>query len=385
MRLSSIALRNVRRHLSRSALVLVVITASVAVVTSLYLVTRSAERDLQDKVDAYGANIVIVPRSDQLPLSYGGVQLGELTYDVEPLHNEDIATIRGIQNAKNINLIAPKLVETGDVGGVQTLVVGVEWDAELALKKWWTVVGEKPSSDHDALLGDRAAARLGLEPGDSFALRGADFRVSGTLGPTGTQEDDLVYLDLALTQTLWARPGELSFIEVSAWCATCPIEDINAQISAEMPHARVSALLKAAESRRILIGQFRLFALILSVLMVLVGCLIVLVSTLSSVRARRGEIGIFRSVGYRRRHILKIILLENLALAVVGAAAGLVIAVAVHGPIARAVAQVDTTLAPTARDLAVALVVSMAMVVLASLYPAARAAALSPTLAMKRV
>lgn len=364
---------------------LVVIVTSVAVVASLYWVTRSAERDLQDKVDEYGANIIIVPRSDQLPLTYGGVQLGDLTYDVEPLHTADIATIRGIQDAANISTIAPKLVETGTVGGAQTLVVGVEWAAELTLKKWWTIVGEEPSSDHDALLGSRAAARLGLAAGDSFTIRRADLRVSGVLEPTGTQEDELVYLDLGLTQALWDRPGELSFIEVAAWCATCPIEDINAQISAEMPQARVSALLKAAESRRILIGQFRLFTLILSLLMVLVGCLIVLVSTLSSVRARRGEIGIFRSVGYRRQHILKIILLENVALAVVGAVVGLAIAVVVYGPVARAVARVDTTVAPTARDLAVALVASMAVVLLASLYPAARAAALSPTLAMKRV
>lgn len=363
---------------------LVVITASVAVVAGLYWVTRSAERDLQDKVDEYGANIVIVPRSDQLPLSYGGVQLGDLTYDVEPLRTDDIATIRGIENAENINIVAPKLVETGEIAGVQTLVVGVEWEAELTQKKWWAIVGGEPSSERDALFGSRAATRLGLEAGDSFTLRGAELRVSGVLGQTGTQEDELVYLDLAFVQTLWERPGELSFIEVSAWCATCPIEDINAQISAEMPHARVSALLKAAESRSILIGQFRLFSLILSLLMVLVGCLIVLVSTLSAVRARRGEIGIFRSVGYRRQHILKIILLENVALAVMGAVVGLLLAVLAYGPIARAVARVETLVAPTVGDLAVALVASMAVVLLASLYPAARAAALSPTLAMKR-
>lgn len=364
---------------------LVVIVASVAVVAGLYWVTRSAERDLQDKVDEYGANIVVVPRSEQLPLSYGGVQLGDLTYGVEPLHMADIDTIRSIENAANISTIAPKLVETGTVGETQALVVGVQWAAELTMKKWWTVVGAEPSSDHDALLGSRAAVRLGLAPGDTFSLRGADLRVSGVLEPTGTQEDDLVYLDLALTQTLWERPGELSFIEVAAWCATCPIEDINAEISAEIPHARVSAVLKAAESRRILIGQFRLFTLVLSLLMVLVGCLIVLVSTLSSVRARRGEIGIFRAVGYRRQHILKIILLENLVLAVAGATVGLALAVSAYGPIARAVARVETTVPPTAADLAVGLAASAAVVVLASLYPAARAAALSPTLAMKRV
>ncbi len=385
MRLSSIAFRNVRRHLWRSALVFVVIAAAVAVVTSLYLVTRSAERDLENKVDEYGANIVVVPRSEQLPLSYGGVQVGGLTYDVEPLHMSDIAVIRGIKNAENINLIAPKLVESAEIGGQRVLSVGVDWTSELSLKKWWTVVGTAPSGATDLLLGDRAARHLSLGPGDSVEVRGERFVVSGVLEPTGTQEDDLLFLDLGVAQRLWERPGEVSFFEVSAWCATCPIEDINAQISAEMPYARVSAVLKAAESRRILISQFRLFTLVLSALMVLVGCLIVLVSTLSSVRARRGEIGIFRAVGYRRQHIFKIILLENLALALLGGVVGLVVAAIVHAPMAKAVAQVRETVALSPGDLAIALAASLLVVLASSLYPAGRAAALSPTLAMKRV
>ncbi|MBU2602788.1 MAG: ABC transporter permease [Actinobacteria bacterium] len=385
MRLSSIAFRNVRRHLWRSALVFVVIAASVAVVTSLYLVTRSAERDLENKVDEYGANIVVVPRSEELPLSYGGVQVGGLTYDVEPLHMDDIAVIRGIENGENINLVAPKLVDSAEVGGVRVLTVGVDWASELSLKRWWTVVGTSPSGAGDVLLGDRAARHLGLGPGDPVEVRGERLTVAGVLEPTGTQEDDLLFLDLGVAQRLWDRPDEVSFFEVAAWCATCPIEDINAQISAEMPYARVSAVLKAAESRRILIGQFRLFTLVLSVLMVLVGCLIVLVSTLSSVRARRGEIGIFRSVGYRRQHIFKIILLENLALALVGGLAGLLVAAVVHAPMARAVAQVRETMPLSPTDLALALVASLLVVLAASLYPAGRAAALSPTLAMKRV
>jgi putative ABC transport system permease protein len=386
MRLSTIALRNVRRHLSRSALLVIAISVTTCVVVTLFLVTKSAEQDLSRKVDQYGANIVVVPRSSDLPLVYGGVQVGGVTYDVEPLSAEDESKIRGIEARDNLSTIAPKLVERGEVNGEQALVVGVRWPDELAIKRWWEVVGERPSAADHALLGSRAAERLGISAGEDVEIEGETFRVTGVLGSTGTQEDELVYIDLATAQRLWDRPGELSLIEVAAYCSTCPIETINAQISAEIPNARVSALLKAAASREILVGQFRLFSLVLSVLMILVGCLIVLTTTLGSVRDRRGEIGIFRSIGYRRRHIVRIILLENMTLAFAGAIVGVAAAVLLYGPVARSVAGVtDTTTLPGMFDLAGALVVALGVVLVASLYPARRAAALSPTLAMRRV
>ncbi len=385
MRLSHIALRNMRQHLSRSALLLLVIVATVGIVSVLYLVTRSAERDLANKVDDYGANIVVVPRSKDLPLTYGGVSLGGLTYDVTPLHLADVAKIRGIKNKQNINRVAPELIVAAEVGGRRVLAAGVDWREELGLKKWWHIDGARPQKDHDVLVGSRAAALLGLKSGDTVTLKGERFTVAGLLEQTGTQEDDLLYLDLATTQRLWQRGDELSLIEVSAFCSTCPIELINAQISTALPTARVSALLKAVESRRLLIDQFRLFSAVLSGLMILVGCLIVLSSTLAGVRDRRGEIGIFRAIGYRRKHIFSIILVENLALAFAGGIGGLLLATLGAGPLARVVAGVSETLAPSPAGLGVALGASLGVVLLASLYPAWQAARLSPTLAMRPV
>jgi putative ABC transport system permease protein len=364
---------------------LLVIAATVGIVSVLYLVTRSAERDLADKVDAYGANIVVVPQTKDLPLTYGGVSLGGLTYAVRSLRMTDLDKIRAIPNKQNINKVAPKLIGAVDIQGVRLLGAGVDWKEELALKKWWRITGSRPQGAHDVLLGSRAASRLGLKPRASLPLNGETFRVAGTLAPTGTQEDDLLYLDLATAQRLWNRPGEISLVEVSAFCSTCPIEEINAQISTAIPSARVSALLKAVESRRLLIDQFRLFSAVLSGLMIMVGCLIVLSSTLAGVRDRRGEIGIFRAIGYRRKHIFTIILVENLTLACLGGLAGVLLATLAAGPLAQAVAGVSRALLPSPATLVLALAASVGVVLVASLYPAWQASRLSPTLAMRPV
>jgi len=64
---------------------------------------------------------------------------------------------------------------------------------------------------------------------------------------------------------------------------------------------------------------------------------------------------------------------------------GILVALVANGPVARIAAGVDSTMPPGLLDLSLALAAAIVVVFLASLYPAARAAGLSPTLAMKRV
>ncbi len=363
----------------------IMITSVVAVVASLYFVNRSADSDLANKVDEYGANITVVPRSQELPLTYGGVQVGGLTYDAKPLTMDEVARIRTIQNKENINRVAPKLLQLADVGGVGLMAAGVQWDQELGLKKWWQIQGQPPKGPHDVVLGSRAAEKLGKKPGDDIGLRGEDFRVTGVLQPTGSQEDDLLFLDLTTAQRLWGRPGEVSFVEVSAWCSSCPIEDLSAQISTAIPSSKVSAMRKAMESREILVGQFKLFSIVVSAFMVVAGGLVVLAATLGAVRGRRGEIGVFRALGFRRRHVMEIVLVENLIVGVVASVVGVLLALLVSGPFARLVAGVTTTATPAAAVLLVVIGAATLLVLLSSLYPAWVASRLSPMVALRRV
>jgi len=385
MRLSHIALRNMRRHWTRTVMLGVLIASVVAVVGSLYFVNRSADNDLASKVDEYGANITVVPRSQELPLTYGGVRLGSLSYDARPLTMDQVALIRTIENSENINRVAPKLLQLAVVQGVTLMAAGVQWDQELGLKKWWQIEGRAPSGATDVLLGSRAAASLGKRAGSTIVLGGQEFGVAGVLQPTGSQEDDIVFLDLATAQTLWDRPGEVSFVEVSAWCSSCPIEDISAQISTAIPGSRVSPLGKAMEAREILVGQFRLFSIVISAFMVVAGGLVILASTLGAVRGRRGEVGVFRALGFRRRRVMEIVLLENLVIGVVASVVGVLLAVLVSGPFARLVAGVSTASAPRPEVLFAAIGAATVLVLLSSLYPAWVASRVSPLAALREL
>jgi putative ABC transport system permease protein len=282
------------------ALLGVLIACVVAIVATLVLVTRSTDTDLANRVDEYGANITIVPTSQSLPLVYGGIRVGSLTYDAKTLSMNDVALIRTIPNNENINRVAPKLLQLAEVDGTRVMVVGVEWDEELAMKTWWKLQGSQPASPGEVLLGAKAAERLQRQAGSQISFEGRTFQVAAVLEPTGAEEDDVIFMDLATAQALFDRKDQVSFVEVSAWCSSCPIETITAQISVLLPGARVTALRKAMESRELLVGQFQLFSIALAAFVSLAGAMIVLTSTLARVRERKNEIGVFRALGFRR-------------------------------------------------------------------------------------
>jgi putative ABC transport system permease protein len=195
----------------------------------------------------------------------------------------------------------------------------------------------------------------------------------------------VAFIDLATAQTLWGRAGQVSFVEVSAWCSSCPVETLSSQISTLLPNARVTALRKTMESRMMLIDQFRLFSIVLSGFMLLAGALVVLTSTLGRVRERKSEIGVFRALGYRRMHVLEIVLLENLLVAVAAAVVGVALAFVAAGPVARLVAGATVVLSPGPLILLAVVGGAVLMVMLATLYPAWQATRLSPLLALRRV
>ena len=160
-------------------LLAVLIALVVGIVTTLVLVTRAAEADIADRTDEYGANITIVPRTEQLPLVYGGVRVGGITYDTTPLSMDDVALVRTIPERANINRVAPKLLEVAEIDGVRVMAVGVVWSEELPLKTWWHIQGSKPQGADHVLLGARAAERLGLAQSDSLTMRAAPSRSPG--------------------------------------------------------------------------------------------------------------------------------------------------------------------------------------------------------------
>jgi len=383
MRLTDVTLRNLRRRMGRKLLLMLGLTIGVATVVTLVAITATMQADVANKLDEYGANILIVPKANDLSLSYGGVTVASAAYDVGELTVADLGRIETIENARNISVVAPKLLGAVPMGGRSVLVAGVRFEDELRLKQWWDLEGAEPATADDALIGLRLARVLGLHPGDQVEINGHAFRVAGILAENGSQDDDIFFIDLAAAQQVMNKPGSVSLVEVAALCTECPVEDMVEQIAGVLPQARVTALRQAVTLRMETVGQLSRFALAVSVVVVAIGALVVLTTMLGAVVERRQEIGLFRALGFRQQHVMRIILGEATLVSLGGGLLGWLLGMGTAVVLAPRLADVTAPVNWNPWFALGAIVGAVVVGLVGSLYPAVSAARLDPTTALR--
>ena len=325
MTLKQIAIRNLLRRKGKAAFVLAGLAIGIATVVTVISFVEAMTNDINHKLEKYGANILIVPRAEDLPLTYGGLSLGGVAFEMEEIRETDLARVRTIKNSRNIAAMGPLVLGVVKINSNKVLLSGVDFKASNILKPWWKIEGTLPNSD-SILLGAEAARILGLQTGHSVDIKGRQLLVSGVLHPTGSQDDQLVFTPMKTAQTLLDKNGKVSMVEVAALCHDCPIDDMVRQLSEALPAAKVMAIQQVVKGRMETLSQFRKFSYGVSGVVILIGALVVLITMMGSVRERTEEIGIFRAIGFRKSHVMQIVFLEagivSIVAGIIGYAAG---------------------------------------------------------------
>lgn len=368
-------------------MVFVILGLSIAVATVVLLVTiiNTTKADIDRKLDEFGANIVIFPKSDSLTLSYGGITVQGASYDVKDLNERDAALIKTVKNAESISAIAPKLVGAVKVGNRDALFVGVRFKDELRVKKWWVISGHEPGKNNEVVLGSQAARIFKKRLNEDILINGSPFKISGILKETGEQDDSLIFAKLPIVQSMLDKKGKLSLIEISALCSTCPIDEINRQISAKLPYAQVSTIKQAVESKMNSVDQLAKFSLVVSIILMVIGALIVLITMMASINERTREIGIFRAIGFRKQHIMQIVMTEAILISILGGLIGYTVGLTTALIIAPRIAELSIPVVIDIKLLGEAILLAVALGLLGSIYPALHAAKLEPASALRSI
>ncbi len=384
MKLHTISINNLKRRKAKMAFLTIGLMVGIATIVTLVTLTRSMSSDIERKMDEFGANILVTPQSNGLAMNYGGISLGGVSFDQREILESDLAKIKTIANHKNVSAISPKVLGGIKINNHDVLLVGVNFESELKMKQWWKIFGDEPRSERDLLLGSDAAKVLNVSPGDSLTIKGEIFKVAGVLDQTGSQDDALVFAGLARAQKLLGKVGKISMAEVAALCSGCPIGDMVTQIAEKIPDAKVSAIQQVVEGRLKALDQFKRFSYAMAGVVVFIGSLIVFVTMMGSVNERTVEIGIFRAIGFRKSHIMRIILLEA---ALVSLLAGILgYAVGMGGAKLALPFMAESRNIHLLWDGVVAfgsIGLALALGLLASLYPALHASKMDPTEALR--
>lgn len=409
MRVSTLAFANLNRRKAKALFLMAGIAIGIGTVVALLSLSSSIQEEIGAQLDRFGANIVIVPRSNSLALDYGGVSVPGVEFDVQQLRNEDIEKIRQIRYHDRLSVIAPKVVSATKAEDQQVLLVGVDFKNELKLRRWWRITGQKPEAEQDVLLGYEVARRLSAIHSEApakggpnhhtteddsarftltrseISIAGRTHHVSGVIAPTGGPEDRMIFGSLEHVQALTNRQDQVNVIEVSALCKGCPVEDIVAQIQEKLPNAKVSAIQQAVKTRAELVGRLAKFSASVSVIVLIIGGLMIFTTMMGSVIERTKEIGVLRAIGFRRKHIVTGLLIEVVAISVLGGFFGWASGIAASWVALPYFS--DAGVARQLHPLLLALAVASALLVasLSSLYPAVRASRLDPSDAVRSV
>jgi putative ABC transport system permease protein len=383
MNLRTIAFNNLRRRKARLVFLVAGLLIGVATVVTLLSLTESLTMEAEHKLDSYGANILITPRTDELSLAYGGITLGAVSVDAREIRQRDLVRIFDIPNARNIAAVTPKVLGAVEVGSSRVLLMGVNAEKEFEIKRWWLVDGRPLAADDEVVAGSAAARRLGLKMGEPVVIAGQSFTVTGILRETGSQDDHLLIGSLPAVQRLLGKEGMVSLAEVAALCADCPVEDMVNQIAAVLPEVKVSAIQQVVKTRMHALDQFRAFSFGVAVVVILVGALVVFVTMMGSVNERTREIGIFRALGFRRGHVVGLILMEAAAVSLLAGALGYLAGMGATRLILPFLAEEHPHLVWSLPLAGSSLLLALVVGALASFYPALHASRMDPTEALR--
>lgn len=321
MKLIDISLGNLKRRKAKASFILIGLLVGVTAVVAFMSLVDTLTRDINHKLEKYGANIMVLPKTENLSLTYGGMAVGGISFEMREIREEDLGKIKGIKNAANVAAIGPMVLGSIKVADKNVLLAGVDFKQTYILRPWWKINGKTP--DHDGVvLGSEASRILGLKQGDTVRAGASALVVSGVLDATGSQDDQILFAPLRTAQQILGKEGRISMAEVAALCAACPIDDMVDQISRILPDAKVMAIRQVVKGRMETLGHFNKFAYGLSLLVMLVGGLVVLVTMMGSVRERTSEFGIFMAIGFKRSHVIRMVLFEAAVISAVAGIAG---------------------------------------------------------------
>jgi putative ABC transport system permease protein len=413
-----------RKLLTGAALALGMAVATAALSVALDVGDRLAK-----EFRSLGANLLVTPQADSLPLEIGGVDYRPVNAGAY-LPEADLPKLKTIFWHNNIMGFSP-ILEVPVVASAVHDHVPIEtpgnftltgtWSDENVLipdgttyrtgiaktNPWWNVDGKWFGDSHQCVLGSAFARRFGLHTGDRLNVMsrtseghavGLSLDIVGVLS-TGGPEDNGIVASLGTAQALAEKPGQYRRLYVSAltkpedefakrdpktftpkeydtWFCTPYISSIAFQIQQELPGTDVRVIRRVAEGEGQILTRVRILLWLVTGMALLAAAVAVGASSAASVIERRTEIGLMKALGAGSATVGLLLAAEQLLLAFVGGGTGYALGII----LARLLGEKIFGVAPEPTLLVFLVVIGLAAVVtlLGSAIPLRRASLYDP-------
>jgi putative ABC transport system permease protein len=232
----------------------------------------------------------------------------------------------------------------------------------------------------EVLIGNDVAVGANLNEGDKIAMLGQSFTVTAVLPPTGTVDDSRIFGHLHAVQKLTGKGAVVNAIEVVGCCSSINTGLVQ-KINKLLPEAKVVTITQVVDTQLKTNKMMASLSLIFIAIIALIGGATIANYMYANVFERRREIGTLMAMGAGSRAVLSMFLLKALLLGLVGGVSGYIVGTVLAVAIGPRLANVPVLPMPIL--LLWALGISTVISLLASFFPARRAARLDPCAALQ--
>jgi ABC-type antimicrobial peptide transport system permease subunit len=297
---------------------------------------------------------------------------GDLTLSsVDEQVGERIAQLADVRNVSGVifNMVQLKTIPYFIIGGYDP--------EEIAIQHFKIIEGQTLSREKEIILGRQAADNLKKSVGDTIKLYETTFRIVGIYETGQSFEDSGAIIPLADAQIIFKKPRQVAFFEIQVRDPT-QIDAVQARVEQLFDDVSVSKASDVADEQ-VMVQSMQAMAWGISLIAVLIGGLGMMNTMVMSVFEQTREIGVLRAVGWRRSHVLRLILSQSLVLSALGGLLGVGMGLGLvwlinHTPAVSSYAP-GVVKAPL---LIQAMFVALVLGTVGGIYPAWRAAGLSP-------
>lgn len=412
--------RNPRRKLLTAAALMV----GMAVATATLTIALNVGDRLAREFRSLGANLLVTPQSDTLPVEIGGVDYRPVNEGAY-LHEADLGKLKMIFWRHNVLGFTPLLDVPVNVAqtGASTTLIGTWYQHNVPVSDgtvfqtglsvthpWWKIQGRWfKDGANECVVGAGFAAKNAPTAaiGKTIFVAEVGHETSSVIWPltvtgivsTGDAEDDAVLVPLSVAQRISGHPGEFRQLFVSAltkpadslsernpdsmtpeehdrWFCSPYISSISFQIRQSLPGTSVRTIRRVADTEGRILTRVSTLLWIITIAALIAAALAVAATSAATVLERRGEIGILKAIGATNSAVAGMFLAEQLMLALAGGLCGFALGLALAWVLGASI--FGTPASPRLTLLPVILGIAVLIVIIGSLIPLRRAARLNP-------
>ena len=360
------AFNNIRARKARSLLCVLVVMASIFLVSTVNGMLSNMEASLDDELSRYAGKIYLATPGSTFP------PYNSLIEESTAVAALDTAKISENESTPVLYGIVVKTTNPRSLGDVVALGISPGKEASL----WGTEVkvlegNQGPVKEGSVILSREAADHYKVHAGDNLELMGRRFKVGGIVDyKVSYSTFGVVVIPLGEAQAVFDKEGGVS----AALMTTDSIDDVRTvskSLASRFPRLEVVTQDEMLESAEKSLETPRQFMGLIRYTLLVVTLVILLMIMVMAVIERTREIGIIRALGAGRRFVLLTIFFEALTLGLFGGIAGIVFSV----PMAFVL---GFSRAVSAGSLAQVFVLVVIITSVASIYPAYRALKVTP-------